>query len=118
MELKHFSKDGDPQIDWVNVDMNALQMLDNAREISGVPYQITSNHRTAEEDMALAGFTGAHVEIPCTAFDIYCPNATMAHAILRGCFAAGFPRVGYNAKNGHVHVDCSKVLPNNVFWIE
>ena len=69
-ELKHFSPATDRNIDWYFVDATALAMLDKARELAGIPFNISSNHRTHAQDMKLAGFTGAHTSTPCSAFDI------------------------------------------------
>lgn len=124
LNLKHFSIEGDPPIDWELVDVNAIKCLDRAREIAGVPFVVTSNHRTPEQDMALAGFIGAHAESPCTAFDIRCRkeggkfNSQMAFKIIPALIQCGFNRVGINNKNNHIHADMSKVLPQDVLFIE
>lgn len=118
MNLKYFSPKTDPKINWEKVDKESLQMLDYARGIAGVPFVISSNHRTKEQDMKLAGFTGAHTEEPCTAFDITFKDKKQAFHIVRGCFAAGFQRIGINYDNNHVHVDNSKTLPSPRIFFE
>lgn len=116
--FKNFSPKNDSQIDWVHVDENSLDMLDRARTLAGVPFRITSNYRTKEQDIALAGFAGAHTEIPCTSFDIAASNGKQRFAIIKALFEVGFPRIGVNVKNNHIHVDNSQILPRMVFFVE
>ena len=117
MKYKYFSPKTDPGIDWDKVDHNALAMLDTAREIAGVPFRVTSNYRTKEQDIALAGFAGAHTEFPCSAFDIAYEKKNL-HRMLKAIFEAGFIRVGLNPKNFHIHLDMDKTRPHPAFWIE
>ena len=117
-ETKYFTKKGDPRINFDLVSQEALDKLTLAREISGIPYKITSTYRTKEQDIALAGFAGAHTETPCTAFDIAFKNSKDLFLILKGLFTAGFIRIGVNWNNNHIHVDDSKKLPNPVFFKE
>lgn len=119
MKLQYFSRESDPNINWDKVDENALLMLDNARGYAKVPFVITSSYRTVEKDKTLGGGVGfPHTEEPCTAFDILATTSQQRFAIIAGCIKAGFTRIGINVKNNHIHVDASKKLPNNVFWVE
>lgn len=123
--LKYFSPINDPKIDWEKVDLDSIVLLDHARDIAGVPFQITRSYSTPAHSVAVGGFaTDAHTEIPCTAFDILCTHADgtfstqAAYKIIGALFEVGFSRIGVNVKNGHVHADNSPKLPQEVFWIE
>lgn len=115
--MKHFSQDTDKSINWDKVDLEALEKLDNARAIAKIPFVITSNYRSPEHSVSVGGsLTDAHTEIPCTAFDLRCSTATQRLIMVKALLEAGFTRIGFN--NNHIHIDCSKTLPQNVIWIE
>jgi len=119
LELKHFSPETDPKINWETVSPAAIKLLDNARTLAGTPFQITSNYRTPDHSVAVGGICNdAHTENPCTAFDIAYSTHQQRAAILIACIKAGFERWGWNDKNNHVHVDCSPHLPSPACWIE
>ena len=114
---KWFSPATDPNIDWDKVDQDSLNDLDLARELAMIPFQITSNYRTPEHSVQVGGIANdAHTEIPCTAFDIACSDGKTRQIIYKAVWDAGFRRIGI--KKNHVHVDRSKVLPQDVTWIE
>ncbi len=73
-----------------------MKRLDRAREISGIPYKITSSR---EAD---------HV-------DIRCWDSTARNLITRGIIEAGFTRIGLYSR--HVHVDGNKQRVQNVLWL-
>lgn len=117
--MRYFSPEGDPKINFSFVDMHSMTMLDNAREIAGIPFIITRSYSTPEHSVAVGGFRDdAHTEIPCTAFDIKSIDSNSRFIIVGALLQAGFKRVGINAKNGHIHADNSPRLPHNVLWIE
>lgn len=109
--LKYFSPLNDRKIDWEKVDLDSIVLLDHARDIAGVPFQITSSYRTPERSVLVGGSkTDAHTEIPCTAFDIYCNwaggkwNSRAAFKIIAALIQVGFKRIGVNGKNGQQKV--------------
>lgn len=121
--LKYFSRLNDTKINWDKVDLEAIICLDKAREIAGVPFQITSNYRTPEHSLEVGGLVNdAHTEEPCTAFDIHCKrpdgkwDSRAAFKIVPALIQAGFNRIGTG--KGHIHADRSKLLPQNRFWLE
>lgn len=124
LKLKHFSPDTDPAIDWELCDLHSLKCLDNAREESGVPVIVTSNHRPPDSGIGFG--TDAHTEIPTTAFDIRCKDAQnrwdsrKAFKLIPSLIKNGFYRIGICVKPGnfHIHVDQSVRLPGDVFFIE
>lgn len=117
--MSYFTPETDPKIDFDKLDPLALAMLNNARDMAGMPFLITSHYRTPEHSVAVGGLNGdAHMEIPCGAFDIACDGGHECLRIVSGLIAAGFKRIGINSRNGHIHVDCSKNLPQEVMWVE
>lgn len=123
--LKYFSPNNDKNIDWDNVDPDSLIALDKIRSELGLSISISSNYRSPNHSEEVGGFkTDAHTEIPCTAFDIICLrsdgkwDSIKAFKILPLLITNGFNRIGFNFKNNHIHIDRSKVLPQNVLFIE
>lgn len=117
--IKFFSPENDPKIRFDKVDIDALDMLDIARETADVPFKITSHFRTPEHSIAVGGLNAdAHTEQPCGAFDIAYHDTLSLFSILYGLYTAGFERIGVNPFNHHVHADTSKKLPTPRFWIE
>ena len=118
-KIKHFSPASDPAINWDLVDQTALEMLDAAREKAGVPFKITSTYRTPGHSLAVGGLNNdSHVEDKCSAFDVAYGDTLTLYKIVTAAIAAGFPRVGVNPFNMHVHLDNSQALPSPRFWVE
>ncbi|HLX12292.1 MAG TPA: D-Ala-D-Ala carboxypeptidase family metallohydrolase, partial [Bacteroidota bacterium] len=68
---------------------------------------------------AVGGYpTDAHTQIPCTAFDIACADSIARWKIVFALKQAGFPRIGINTKNNHVHCDCDRTKPQFVLFEE
>ena len=116
-DIKHFLRGIDNAIDWDKVDLPTLAMLDKARDIAGVPFQITSNYRTQEHTLEVGGIQNdAHTRVPCKAFDIAISDHPTRSKIIFACAEAGFRRIGFNEK--HVHVDDEQTLPYPALWVE
>lgn len=84
------------------MDRGFLNMLDQAREIAGVPFVINSGFRTPEHNRAVGGSpTSSH--LTGHAADIMCKSGGRRLLIVRALFQAGFKRIGI-AKT-FIHVD-------------
>lgn len=81
-----------------------LRKLDQAREIAGVPFKITSSFRD--------GDLGAHGR--GYAVDVRCRTSRARFHILRGAIEAGFRRIGVYDR--HIHLDDDPSLPDAVVW--
>ncbi len=79
-----------------------VNMLDKAREISGVPYRLTSGFRTVTENKAVGGVTNSS-HLRGWGVDIYCTTSTR-QAILRGLLNCGVEVFIEDCPN-HIHVD-------------
>lgn len=69
-----------------------LDLLDKAREISGVPFSINSGYRCPVHNEAVGSTSKNHVS--GRAADIATPDNFRRGAILRGLYLAGFKRIG------------------------
>lgn len=104
MTYRHFSPLTDPKINWERVDHDALRMLDEAREIAGIPFRVTSTYREGPQHLA-------HGETPCTAFDLgYSQHeqtrewVTLFQYDNPGTFAKGKGRQTYRALDGLLYM--------------
>jgi zinc D-Ala-D-Ala carboxypeptidase len=90
-----------------------VEKLDQARDIAGVPFIITSGKRTEAENSAAQGVeNSAHLR--GLAVDLHCPNSDWRFKIVKGCLQAGFTRIG--VYDQHLHVDDDKTLPQSMMW--
>jgi hypothetical protein len=82
----------------------ALDMLQEARTIAGVPFILSSSVRPGDD--------GAHGR--GLAFDIKTPTSRARFRILKGLIEAGFHRIG--VYDHHIHADCDDILDPEVCW--
>jgi uncharacterized protein YcbK (DUF882 family) len=85
------------------VDPTFLEMLDNARGISGVPYIIRSGYRCFSHNKAIGSTSTNHIR--GLAADIETLDGPTRGKVLRGLYLAGFRRVGISFAKGFVHAD-------------
>ena len=89
-----------------------LTMLDEAREVAGIPFFITSGYRCPEHDQAIGG-EGNH---PIAAVDILADSGSDAWEIMRGLFWAEFKRIGVSRKKKMIHADIVPMRPTPALW--
>lgn len=110
---KHFTEE-----EVENLDYEFTDALDRARDISDTPYIITSGFRDPVRNKKVGGVeNGSHTE--GVAVDLRVKNSNVRYKILKGLLSIGFSRLGIyiNAGGtGHIHVDASTSLPQNVCW--
>jgi zinc D-Ala-D-Ala carboxypeptidase len=93
-----------------------LRMIDKAREISGIPYIITSGYRPNEYDKQYHKIEFSDHSQGCGA-DIKCNDSVSRFKIIKGLIEAGFTRIGFDLK--HVHVGGNnEYKPQQVFFLE
>jgi zinc D-Ala-D-Ala carboxypeptidase len=97
----------------VNLRPELVRRLDEARELAGVPFRITSGYRSPSANAAVGG-VGNSAHGRGLAVDIACAGSRDRFHIVRGLFAAGFRRIGVYDR--HVHADLDDSLPNPVCW--
>jgi uncharacterized protein YcbK (DUF882 family) len=90
-----------------------LAMIDNARDIAGIPFKINSGMRTLAHNRSLGSKdTSSHIK-GCAA-DIHCNNSLDRSKIVAALIQAGFRRCGIGET--FVHVDCDNDKPNAI-WL-
>jgi len=91
-----------------------LEKLDKARDISGVPFKITSSWRSQEYNKAIKGAKNSS-HLRGNAVDILCSNSVERFIIVDALVSAGFKRIGI--ANRFVHCDVDETLVDNVIWL-
>lgn len=90
-----------------------LRRLDEARELAGVPFKISSGYRTPEHNEAVGGvFNSSHTK--GHAADIVIASSEHRYVIVRALIEVGFNRIGI--ANSFVHVDNDPAKTPNVIW--
>lgn len=83
-----------------------VKQLDEAREISGVPFKINSGYRTPDHNAKVGGVkNSAHTK--GLAADIACSGET-CDKIVKALIKVGFTRIGVASSFIHVDMDTSK----------
>ena len=117
MKLKHFNIDefDSPDISnsGINMDNEFLQMLDNARQLSSVPFKINSGYRSKEHNAKVGGKEKSSHLIG-KAVDISCNGSRERHIILTSLIKAGFTRFGIG--NTFIHTDNDNSKSQDVIW--
>lgn len=90
--------DGEPQQD-------LLEMLQEARDLAGIPFVINSGVRPGDPRSHGRGY----------AADIKATTPRERGMILNAVYLVGFHRVGIYPR--HIHVDCDPTLDADVCWI-
>lgn len=91
-----------------------LKMIDKARTIAQVPFNITSGYRCFEHNKNVGGSpTSSHLK--GVAADIKYSNGLQLVRIIFGLTKAGFTRIGINEEKQFIHVDCDSSKPDAIF---
>lgn len=96
----------------INMDSSFLQMLDDAREIAGQPFNITSGYRSKEHNTKVGGVENSS-HLYGFAADIAVSNGNQRYVILNALIKAGFKRLGIAKSFIHCDNDPNK---NNSVW--
>ena len=117
MDLKYFKKNeflckcgcGENSI-----QESFLAMLDNARDISGIAYKISSGTRCATHNKNIGGVSDS-AHISGYAADIVCKDSRSRALIRSGLMEAGFTRLG--VAKSFIHSDNDPNKPKGVVWV-
>lgn len=97
----------------INMDTNFLLLLDKARDIAQVPFQISSGYRTNEHNKRVGGVQGSS-HTKGYAADIVTTSSTHSWVIMQSLLKVGFNRIGI--KNSFIHVDNDPDKPHSCLW--
>lgn len=96
-----------------NMDKLFLEMLDNARDIAGIAFDLTSTFRSVEYSKKKGlSLTSSHTL--GFAVDISAPNSLTKWIIVNALIKAGFKRIGIGSN--FIHADNDKNKPQNLIW--
>lgn len=96
-----------------NMDINFINKLEQAREIAGIPFRITSGFRTAEHNEKVGGVKNSS-HIKAVAADVAVGSGNERYIILNALIRAGFKRIGIAKTFIHCDTDADK---NNSVWV-
>lgn len=82
---------------------NLPAMLDQARQVAGIPFRLTATVATNGHSPSSAHYKGLAVDIGLGHYSEGVERDAARWAIMRGCFVAGFQRIEICEK--HIHVD-------------
>lgn len=91
-----------------------VKKLQKARDISGIPYLITSGVRTWMHNLEIGGLLSSS-HLVGWAVDIAVSSSRERHQILKGLILAGFTRIGIS--DGFIHVDLDPSKPDGLIWM-
>ena len=121
--LKHFNFEefdcptlegsGLPTTDGGKMCIDFLHKLDEARELAGVPFKITSGYRSPQHNLDVGGRIGSS-HIKGLAVDIACVNSHQRQKILTALIQVGFKRIGIG--KSFIHSDLDPDKPNAI-WL-
>jgi len=109
MPYKYFSSK-----EIVGLKPELVAMLDKARGIAGIPFNIVSGFRTPENNSKLKGSVKDSAHLVGLAVDIECKDSSSRFKVLDGLIKAGFTRIGFGKT--FLHADCDASKPQQVMW--
>ena len=96
------------------MDPAFLKMLDEARELAGIPFHINSGYRTPKHNQRINGSKqSSHMR--GLAADVKCVNSRDRFRIVAALIAAGFARIGIH--DAFIHCDCDNIKTPGVVWL-
>lgn len=90
-----------------------MEMLDNARNLAGIPFHINSGFRCPIHNQEVGGSsTSSHLK--GYAVDIQAKTDLYRFRVIMGAVLAGFTRIGVGET--FVHIDCDPDKNNDRMW--
>lgn len=96
------------------MEQDFLEMLDDARNVAGIPFVITSGYRTEDWNAYVGGARSSSHCKGCAA-DIACANARERFLIVMALLEVGFDRIGIYEH--HIHCDNDWEKDPAVVWL-
>lgn len=95
-----------------NMNKEFLFVLDEAREIAGIPFIINSAYRSPEHPLSIKNPSSSHIK--GLAVDIKATDSKTRFKIVKALVTVGFTRIGIADTFIHVDLDLDKT--QNVIW--
>lgn len=95
-----------------NMSKEFLFVLDEAREIAGIPFIINSAYRSPEHPLSIKNPSSSHIK--GLAVDIKATDSVTRFKIVQALIEVGFTRIGIADTFIHVDLDLDKT--QNVIW--
>lgn len=118
MNLKHFKEEefrkAQPSCSLSDMDEQFMLLLDEARELAGVPFKINSAFRSHEYEIS-KGRSGNSRHCFGLAVDIACYTNDFRFRIVRALVAVGFHRIGIGSNFIHVDLGYKGSVP--IIWL-
>lgn len=95
-----------------NMSKEFLFVLDEAREIAGIPFIINSAYRSPEHPLSIKNPSSSHIK--GLAVDIKATDSKTRFKIVKALIEVGFTRIGIADTFIHVDLDLDKT--QNVIW--
>lgn len=95
-----------------NMSKEFLFVLDEAREIAGIPFIINSAYRSPEHPLSIKNPSSSHIK--GLAVDIKATDSKTRFKIVQSLLKVGFTRIGIADTFIHVDLDLDKT--KNVIW--
>lgn len=95
-----------------NMSKEFLFVLDEAREIAGIPFIINSAYRSLEHPLSIKNPSSSHIK--GLAVDIKATDSKTRFKIVKALIQVGFTRIGIADTFIHVDLDLDKT--KNVIW--
>ena len=95
-----------------NMSKEFLFVLDEAREIAGIPFIINSAYRSPEHPLSIKNPSSSHIK--GLAVDIKATDSNTRFKIVQALIEVGFNRIGIADTFIHVDLDLDKT--QNVIW--
>ena len=96
----------------LNMNVDFLAKLDEAREFAGIPFIINSAYRSPTHPESIKNPTSSHIK--GLAVDIKATDSKTRFKILEALLSVGFTRIGI--ANRFIHVDMDYDKSQEVIW--
>lgn len=117
MIYKYFSQtdfnNATPSCSIEDMEPALLELLDEAREVAGIPFIINSAYRSVEHEHE-QGRDGSSSHTKGLAVDIRTTTSRERFLILSAVLRVGFKRIGIG--ENFIHVDIDKEKPEMLVW--
>lgn len=92
---------------------STLNLLDEAREVAGIPFVINSGYRTEKHNADVGGVQGSS-HTKGYAIDVACSSSFNRFKIINAALQVGFTRIGVS--ESFVHLDNDPGKAQTVIW--